>query len=206
MNEGSSGITGGSNLPPPRVERGGSDPPEDPDGIAFINQYAGAAAQRSTAKHGPLPPQYDIEDIVQAVHLQLRQQVGAGYSLQIAEAAQSKDCTCDAIQKLRAAVKQAIGDHRWRDDKRKQRGRHHVSLSETDIPSRDERDFRDRVIDLSEAMLCLSPLERLVMDLKKEGYTGEEIAQRIPLRDKQEVSAIFREASRKIIQSRKGLK
>jgi len=203
MNEGTSSKTVADNLPHP-VERSGVDPP-DPDGIAIITNYTGAAAQASKSIHGPFPARYEVEDIIQTVHVYLHERLGNGYTYQIAQAVQCDDVDGFVHRQLRASVTQAIGDCRWTEDKRKQRGRKQVPLTDADM-SHDDSAGRDLAIDLTEAMLCLSPLERRVLELKKAGYTGEEIAQCIPLRDKQEVSEVFCKASCKIRESRKGLK
>lgn len=169
--------------------------PTDPEGINLIDRYSSESARRSEALHGPFPPYYGIEDVCQKVHIYLWKWLGPGYSSLIAQAARCKDSESDPFRKLREAVKQAIGDCRWTEDKRKQRGLRPRGGAAT----RDYRTTLDKTIDLYQAMAEeLTPLEQRVLVLRMQRYTGDDIAQILGLGDKRRVSEIARTAFEKL--------
>lgn len=175
-----------------------ADPHGEAEGISLVARYSASSARRSEAQRGPFPRYISIEDVIQDVHVLLCESMGEDYLIQLGRASGPDFKRTDEYIALRVATQLAIDRSRGTEDKRRQRRLPQMeALSGELVLSRDNREQIDQALSFKQALDRLSPRERRVLILRREGYRNTEIARILGLTE-QQASAMARGAINKI--------
>jgi DNA-directed RNA polymerase specialized sigma subunit len=134
-------------------------------GYLFLCNYTEKAVRTEERRHGPLP---DHEDIVHQVFVEWREQVGADEE----HLTNLLDKDSPERQVLRRTVPRVISRARYANNKFAEQA------GATDLPAKTPaaaQNWTDLRIDLEQGVGNLTPCERQILELRRQGKTFDEI-------------------------------
>jgi RNA polymerase sigma factor (sigma-70 family) len=136
---------------------------------AFLRNYATKAIRRDERARGPLA---DHADIIQQIYVEWREEVSSVSDVH------SRLLDQNSTERLvfRTAVRRVLDRTRYGDERQRRLERTTEHEAE-DRPA--ARDWADLEIDLAQGVGSLSPRDRAVLDLRRQGLTFEEIGARL---------------------------
>jgi hypothetical protein len=173
--------------------------------LTQVEKYIQTAVQRDMYKYGRFPHcccQGPCEDVIQEIHINLLESLGAQFGPQLASAMSAGPAMFKKTPEYAAltqAITRGIGRFRWTPNKRKQRGlplegafpEGYEGLQPSESP------LVDMIIDLVRLITRWSPLEQKVWHGRKSGKTIRQLEKELNL-DFRRVAEMYKPLSEEI--------